>query len=97
MYEAALRRRDGQLAVVSVKSGPSSPVPIPELAAAAADGGAQAFAYSTHARYTAPPADHEVTEIERDQLIELKAEHPGILPPRIAQWLTGVPVASRGG
>jgi len=95
MYEAALRRLDGQLAVVSVKSGPSSPVPIPELAAAAADGGAQAFAYSTHGRYTAPPADHGVTEIMRDQLVRLMADHQQVLPPRIAQWLTGKPVASR--
>jgi hypothetical protein len=37
IYEAALRRSDtGQLAVVSVKSGASNPVPIPELVEAGA-------------------------------------------------------------
>ena len=95
MYEAALRRPDGQLAVVSVKSGPSSPVPIPELAAAAADGAAQAFAYSTHGRYTAAPAEHGVIEVRPKQLIALMTEQPQILPPRITQWLTGVPALAR--
>lgn len=55
-YEAALRHRDdGRLAVVSVKSGPSAPVPISELAREA--GKAQAYACSTHDRYSAPPQD----------------------------------------
>lgn len=95
IYEAALRRPDGQLAVVSVKSGSSAPVRIARLAAAAADGGAQAFAYSTHKRYTELPADHGVVEIRRDQLVALMADHQQVLPPRIAQWLSGEPVASR--
>ena len=52
MYEAALRHPDdGRLAVVSVKSGASNAVPIPELAAAAGD--AQAYAYSRLMAYTA--------------------------------------------
>lgn len=95
MYEAALRRLDGQLAVVSVKSGPSAPVPIPELAAAAAEGGAHAFAYSTHHNYSASPAEHGVVEITRAQLVQLMTEQPQILPPRITQWLTGVPATPR--
>ncbi|MEX2194942.1 MAG: hypothetical protein WD844_06625 [Thermoleophilaceae bacterium] len=40
---------------MSVKSGSSAAVPIAQLAAAAADGGVQDFAYSTHKRYSEPP------------------------------------------
>jgi hypothetical protein len=50
MYEAALRKKgSAEVAVVSVKSGPSNPVPMQALAAAA--GPAKAFAYSTHGLY----------------------------------------------
>jgi hypothetical protein len=85
MYEATLRNRKGRLGVVSVKSGASSPVPIPELAEAA--GEAQPFAYSTHDAYTAPPSEHGVIAIEREQLMTFMAERPELLPPRISQWL----------
>lgn len=86
MYEAALRHTDtGQLAVVSVKSGHTNPVPIPELAKAA--GEAQPYAYSTHHKYTTDPGEHGVIEIEDDQLIAFTKEHPELLPPRVARWL----------
>jgi hypothetical protein len=93
VYEAALRHRDGRLAVVSVKSGPSSPVPIPELAEAAGD--AQAYAYSTHDRYTDDPAKHGVIALHRHQLVDFMAAHPALLPPRVTQWLTGSMPASQ--
>jgi hypothetical protein len=87
MYEAALRHIDsGQLAVVSVKSGASNPVPIPELAQAA--GGAKPYAYSTHDRYAAPPSEHGVIAIKREELVGFIAAHPELLPPRIARWIT---------
>jgi len=86
MYEAALRHPTGELAVVSVKSGHSNPVPIPELAEAA--GAARAYAYSTHDKYTAPPGDYDVIAIEHDELITFMSEHSELLPPRVARWLT---------
>jgi hypothetical protein len=86
MYEAALRHLgSGDVAVVSVKSGPSNPVPIPELGKAA--GGAHAFAYSTHNRYTAPPDKYDVTTLTSGELIGFIGDHPELLPPRIARWL----------
>jgi hypothetical protein len=95
VYEAALRHRDGRLAVVSVKSGASSPVPIAELAKAAGD--AQAYAYSTHDRYTDDPAKHGVIALKREQLIAFMDTHPTLLPPRVTQWLIGsMPVAPTG-
>jgi hypothetical protein len=86
MYEAALRHPGtGKLAVVSVKSGRTNPVPIPALAKAA--GNAQAYAYSTHQKYTATPGKHGVIAIEHDQLITFMKEHPELLSPRVARWL----------
>ena len=86
MYEAALRRAaTGELAVVSVKSGSSNPVPIEDLATAA--GRAQPYAYSTHELYSAPPAEHGVLEIQRSDLIGFMYTHPELLPSRIARWL----------
>ncbi|PZS11733.1 MAG: hypothetical protein DLM64_06055 [Solirubrobacterales bacterium] len=86
MYEAALiHPTSGELAVVSVKSGHSSFVPIPELAEAA--GEARAYAYSTHDNYTKPPDAYGVIKIERDKLIAFMREHSELLPPRVARWL----------
>ncbi|MCW3001923.1 MAG: hypothetical protein JWQ20_1221 [Conexibacter sp.] len=87
MYEAALRRRGGQLAVVSVKSGLSAWVPIPELAEAAAQGRAQAFAYSTEGLYSKPPADFGVHPIDRQDLLAFMRDDHQLLPPRISRWL----------
>lgn len=90
MYEAALRHRDtGQVAVVSVKSGSSNPVEIPELAEAA--GSAQAYAYSTHGTYSAPPSEHGVIEIQRSELVSFMAAHAELLPPRVSRWLMPEP------
>jgi hypothetical protein len=87
MYEAALKHRDsGHLAVVSVKSGASTPVPIAALAKAAGD--AQPYAYSTYGRYTAEPAGSGVIELRTEELIDFMAQHPELLPPRIARWLS---------
>ncbi len=87
MYEAALRHReDGHLAVVSVKSGASNPVPVADLAEAAGD--AQAYAYSTHRLYSASPGECGVIEITRPQLVGFIEGHLELLPPRIARWLT---------
>ncbi|MDE3075035.1 MAG: hypothetical protein KGJ86_06360 [Chloroflexota bacterium] len=86
MYEAALRHKDsGELAVVSVKSGRSNPVPIPELAEAAGD--ARAYAYSTDGIHSASPSEYGVVEIEHQQLLRFMAMHPELLPPRVARWL----------
>ncbi len=86
VYEAALRHRDGgELAVVAVKSGASNPVPVAELAAAAR--GARAFAYSTHDAYSASPAEHGVTCLTRQELVDFMRNRPELLPPRIARWL----------
>lgn len=87
MYEAALRHPDtGQVAVVSVKSGSSNPVEIPELAEAA--GSAEAYAYSTHGMYSAPPREHGVIEIQSCELVSFMAAHPELLPPRVSRWIT---------
>ena len=85
MYEAAFRNRSGELAVVSVKSGETAPVPIVDLANAAGD--AQPFAFSTHDRFTEPPADHGVRQIDQQDLVDFMTASPELLPPRIAQWL----------
>jgi hypothetical protein len=90
MYEAALRHPDtGQVAVVSVKSGSSNPVDIPKLAEAA--GSAQAYAYSTHGMYIAPPSQHGVIEIPTSELVSFMAEHTELLPPRVSRWLMPEP------
>lgn len=82
MYEAALRRvGTGDVAVVSVKSGESNPVSVEALAAAARP------AYSTHGKYTAPPARHGVTAITDTELFGFMESHPELLPPRVARWL----------
>lgn len=85
MYEAALRNRAGELAVVSVKSGESAPVPIADLADAAGD--AQPFAFSTHNRFTEPPGEHGVRQIAQPELVDFMIASPQLLPPRITQWL----------
>lgn len=86
VYEAAFRHRDdGRMAVVSVKSGTSNPVPIEKLKEAAAQ--AQAFAFSTHDLYTCPPEAAGVGRIDIPQLVKFMAERPEYLPPRIADWM----------
>jgi hypothetical protein len=86
MYEAAFRHRDRDaVGVVSVKSGGSAQVPIPELATAA--GEAEAFAFSTHARYSADPEAHGVTAIDPAQIVAFMEDQPELLPPRVAHWL----------
>lgn len=77
------------MAIVSVKSGNSNPVPIEELAIAA--GPATAYAYSTHGLYTATPAEHGIIAIERQELTSFMETHPELLPPRIARWLAPDP------
>jgi hypothetical protein len=84
MYEAALRRKGtGELAVVSVKSGPSNPVPLKELRAAA--NGATTYAFSTHDCYNG--SSKGVTKITTGELVSFIRESPELLPPRIARWL----------
>ena len=86
LYEAALRHRaDGRIAVVSVKSGESAPVPVRELRAAVPD--AVAFAFSTHSRFTEPPESYGVVAVETHALEAFMEDRPELLPPRIAQWL----------
>lgn len=86
MYEAALKQPgSGHMAVVSVKSGSSNPVPVVELAEAS--GPAQAFAYSTHELYTERPDKHGVIKIKTADLVGFMESHPELLPPRIARWL----------
>lgn len=71
MYEAAPRHADtGEVAVVSVKSGHSNPVEIPELVEAA--GSATAFAYSTHGLYSAPPSEKGVVQLQHDELVSFR-------------------------
>jgi len=83
MYEAALRRKgSGEVAVVSVKSGPSNPVPMQELALAA--GSAKAYAYSTHGLYSGN--EDKVIRIKTSELVGFIKRHPELLPPRIARW-----------
>jgi hypothetical protein len=87
MYEAALKHNaTGQLAVVSVKSGAGNSVPIAALATAAGD--AQPYAYSTHGNYSADPAKHGVIMIDHYALLAFMTEHPELLPPRVARWLS---------
>lgn len=85
VYEAVLLNANKERAVVSVKSGHSNELPIPELKKAA--GEATAYAYSTHAKYTELPSEHDVIEIKQDELIAFMAKRPELLPPRIARWL----------
>lgn len=86
MYEAALRHPGtGEVAVVSVKSGNSNPVEIPELVEAA--GGATAYAYSTHGLYTASPAENGVIQLQHAELVSFMGAHPELLPPRVSRWL----------
>jgi hypothetical protein len=86
VYEAAFRHRDdGALAVLSVKSGSSAPVPVEDLRAAAGD--ARAFAFSTHDRYSAPPTEYDVAAISAADLVAFMQRRPELLPPRVAQWL----------
>jgi hypothetical protein len=86
VYEAAFRHLDdGALAVLSVKSGDSAPVPVEQLRAAA--GEARAFAFSTHKRFTTTPAAYDITEISTENLADFMARRPELLPPRVARWL----------
>ena len=84
MYEAALRKKGtGDVAVVSVKSGPSNPVPLDALRAAA--NGARTYAFSTHSLYAGNSKG--VIKITTAELISFIKESPELLPPRIARWL----------
>lgn len=86
LYEAAFRHQtDGRLAVISVKSGASNPVPIEDLTKAAGD--AEIFVCSTHDQFSAPPQDYGARPILRADLVRFMAERPELLPPRIARWL----------
>jgi hypothetical protein len=93
-YEAVLRSREnGQLAVVSVKSG-GAQVPIPELAAEA--GEAKAFAFGD--KVSAPPAQYGVEMIAAKQIEQFMTERPDLLPPRISRWLdTSEPASPHDG
>lgn len=85
IYEAALRAKGtGEIAIVSVKSGPSNPVPLDELRAAA--NGAKTYAFSTHDRYTG--SSKGITKITMTELVSFIKESPELLPPRVARWLT---------
>lgn len=84
MYEAAFREKGtGDVAVVSVKSGPSNAVPLDELRAAA--NGAKVYAFSTHDLYTGSSAG--ITKITTPELVSFMTQSPELLPPRIARWL----------
>jgi hypothetical protein len=86
LYEAAFLHRDGgRLAVVSVKSGSSAYVPVAELAAA--NQTAEIYVFSTHGRYTEPPGEFGVREIELRQLVDFMGAHPELMPPRVGRWL----------
>lgn len=85
LYEAALRRRDGRVAIVSVKSGPNNQVPVRALAENA--GGAQVFVYSTHGAYDVDPASVGATEVAPSTLVAFMVDSPELLPPRIEAWL----------
>jgi hypothetical protein len=87
LYEAALRNRDGRLAVVAVKSGDHNVVPVRELVNATGDD-AQVFVYSTHDAYDAPPEELGAAALTRRQLVDFMGAHPELLPPRISGWIS---------
>src|SRR3954453_7360942 len=95
MYEARCAGTTGSWPS-SVKSGPSVPVPIIQLGAAAADGGPRPFAYSTHRNYSAPAGRVQRGRDHARTAPGLLHAQPQILPPHIAQWLTGVPATPPG-
>jgi hypothetical protein len=84
VYEAELRRSNGEACVVSVKTGPSNAVKLAELEAAA--GPRQAFAFSSRGAYS--EGSDTVIRIEREHLVKFMHDHPALLPPRMSRWLT---------
>lgn len=62
-------------------------VPVRELVDAAGED-AQVFVYSTHDAYDAPPEEHGAAALTRQQLVDFMREHPELLPPRIASWVS---------
>lgn len=87
LYEAALRHRDGRMAVVAVKSGANNVVPVRELIDTAGEN-TQVFVYSTHDAYDAPPEGLGAAALTRQQLVDFMRDHPKLLPPRIASWIS---------
>lgn len=87
LYEAALRHRDGHLAVVAVKSGANNVVPVREMVDVAGKD-ARVFVYSTHDAYDTPPEELGAAALTRRQLVDFMRAHPELLPPRIAGWIS---------
>jgi hypothetical protein len=85
-YEYVLvHRPTGRLAICQVKTG-SAGVNVNELARAARDSDADAFAYSTAGRYDGDP-DGIVELITDSQLLEFADADPRLLPPRVRTWM----------